>query len=30
MFGMDWLEPETLIQSFGAFAMIGVCAIVFI
>ncbi|MEY4993207.1 MAG: hypothetical protein RIS82_329 [Actinomycetota bacterium] len=30
MFGIDWLEPETLIQSFGAFAMIGVCAIVFI
>ncbi len=30
MFGMEWLEPETLIQSFGAFAMIGVCAIVFI
>ena len=30
MFGMEWLEPETLIQSFGAFAMIGVCLIVFI
>lgn len=30
MFGIEWLEPETLIQSFGAFAMIGVCAIVFI
>ncbi|MEY4018857.1 MAG: hypothetical protein RLZZ590_157 [Actinomycetota bacterium] len=30
MFGMDWLKPETLIASFGAFAMIGVCLIVFI
>ncbi len=30
MFGIEWLQPETLIQSFGAFAMIGVCAIVFI
>jgi membrane-associated protein len=30
MFGIDWLRPETLIASFGAFAMIGVCAIVFI
>jgi membrane-associated protein len=30
MFGMDWLEPETLIASFGAFAMIGVCIIVFV
>ncbi len=27
---MDWLRPETLIASFGAFAMIGVCLIVFI
>lgn len=30
MFGMDWLKPETLITSFGAFAMIGVMTIVFI
>jgi membrane-associated protein len=30
MFGMDWLKPETLITSFGAFAMIGVMMIVFI
>jgi len=30
MFGMEWLKPETLIASFGAFAMIGVCLIVFI
>lgn len=30
MFGMDWLKPETLIASFGAFAMIGVCLIVFV
>ena len=30
MFGMDWLKPETLITSFGAFAMIGVMLIVFI
>lgn len=30
MFGMDWLKPETLIASFGAFAMIGVCIIVFV
>lgn len=30
MFGMEWLQPEALIQSFGAFAMIGVCAIIFI
>jgi membrane-associated protein len=27
---MEWLKPETLIASFGAFAMIGVCLIVFI
>ena len=27
---MDWLKPETLIASFGAFAMIGVCLIVFV
>ena len=27
---MDWLKPETLIASFGAFAMIGVCIIVFV
>ncbi len=25
---LDWLDPETLIQSFGAFAVLGVCAIV--
>ncbi|MEN9970128.1 MAG: hypothetical protein RLZZ229_336 [Actinomycetota bacterium] len=30
MFGIEWLQPETLITSFGAFAMIGVCLIVFI
>jgi len=30
MFGMDWLRPESLIASFGAFAMIGVCLIVFV
>ena len=30
MFGMDWLKPEALIASFGAFAMIGVCLIVFV
>lgn len=30
MFGMDWLKPEVLIASFGAFAMIGVCIIVFV
>ena len=30
MFGMDWLKPETLITSFGAFAMIGVMLIVFV
>ena len=30
MFGMDWLKPEVLIDSFGAFAMIGVCIIVFV
>lgn len=30
MFGMEWLKPETLIASFGAFAMIGICLIVFI
>lgn len=30
MFGMEWLKPETLITSFGAFAMIGVMLIVFI
>ena len=30
MFGLDWLEPEALISSFGIFALIGVCAIVFI
>lgn len=30
MFGIEWLEPERLIQSFGALALLGVCAIVFI
>jgi membrane-associated protein len=30
MFGIDWLKPEVLIASFGAFAMIGVCIIVFV
>ncbi len=29
MFGMEWLKPETLITSFGAFAMVGVMLIVF-
>lgn len=27
---MEWLKPEALIASFGVFALIGVCAIVFI
>lgn len=26
---IPWLDPETLIHGFGAFALIGVCAIVF-
>jgi membrane-associated protein len=30
MFGMNWLKPETIITSFGAFAMIGVMLIIFI
>lgn len=30
MFGIDWLQPEALISSFGIYALIGVCAIVFI
>lgn len=30
MFGLEWLKPETLIASFGVYALIGVCAIVFI
>lgn len=30
MFGLEWLEPEALISSFGIYALIGVCAIVFI
>ncbi len=30
VFGIDWLEPETLIASFGVYALIGVCLIVFI
>ncbi len=30
MFGMDWLKPEAIITSFGAFAMIGVMLIIFI
>ena len=30
MFGINWLEPETLITSFGAFALLGVCLIVFV
>jgi membrane-associated protein len=30
MFGIEWLDPEYLLQSFGAFALLGVCAIVFI
>jgi membrane-associated protein len=25
---LDWLDPEALIQSFGAFAVLGVCAVV--
>jgi membrane-associated protein len=25
---LDWLDPEALIQSFGAFAALGVCAVV--
>ena len=28
--GPDWLDPETMIRTFGAFAVLGVCAIVFI
>ena len=28
--GPEWLAPENLIQAFGAFAILGVCAIVFI
>lgn len=27
--GPDWLDPETLIRSFGALAVLGVCAVVF-
>jgi membrane-associated protein len=30
MFGMNWLKPETIITSFGAFAIIGVMLIIFI
>jgi membrane-associated protein len=30
MFGLEWLQPEALISSFGIYALIGVCAIVFI
>ena len=30
MFGLDWLQPEALISSFGIYALIGVCAIIFI
>lgn len=30
MFGFEWLQPEALISSFGIYALIGVCAIVFI
>jgi membrane-associated protein len=30
MFGIEWLQPEALISSFGIYALIGVCAIVFI
>lgn len=30
MFGLDWLQPEALISSFGIYALVGVCAIVFI
>jgi membrane-associated protein len=30
MFGIEWLDPETLISSFGGFALFGVCLIVFI
>ncbi len=25
---LDWLDPESLIQAFGAFAVLGVCAVV--
>jgi membrane-associated protein len=30
MFGLEWLQPEALISSFGIYALVGVCAIVFI
>ena len=30
MFGIQWLQPEALISSFGIYALIGVCIIVFI
>jgi membrane-associated protein len=30
MFGITWLSPQTLIHSFGAFAMLGVMIIIFI
>jgi membrane-associated protein len=30
MFGMEWLKPEAIITSFGAFAMVGVMLIIFI
>lgn len=30
MFGIDWLQPEALINSMGGFAILGVCLIVFI
>ena len=30
MFGIEWLQPENLINSLGAFALLGVCVIVFV
>jgi membrane-associated protein len=30
MLGPDWLEPERLIESFGSWALLGVCVIVFV
>ena len=30
MFGIEWLNPQVILESFGGFALFGVCLIVFI
>jgi membrane-associated protein len=30
MLGPDWLDPEKLIESFGPYAIVGICVVIFI